>query len=42
MIFLLGLTIAAAGSVSLVLLARQRRSKGNPADDVEDSEEVSE
>ena len=42
MIFLLGLTIAAAGSVSLVLLARQRRSKGSLADDVEDSEEVSE
>lgn len=42
MIFLLGLTIAAAGSVSLVLLARQRRSEGSLADDVEDSEEVSE
>ena len=42
MIFLLGLTIAAAGSVSLVLLARQRHSKGSLADDVEDSEEVSE
>ena len=42
MIFLLGLTIAAAGSVSLVLLARQRRSKGSLADDVEDSEEVNE